>query len=700
MSSVTGASVRVTLKNPPKSTVTGKVVQVNPGKALVLEDAYFTSTGRCFPTFTLQASAIADLSVVPADSESATTPALDTPAPVMNQHPAPQPPIDPAIVSFSKPSAPATLPAPFTATSVLPFRPAPANPVSTPSAPVQASTSVVTEAPVSTSVPATQTGTAHRTGRGQKKAKAAEEANGAPSAHPAVMNTEVSRNGNDMNSALRKGQGWRQTPLLQPTPQTRSATGRGGRQTRRQRELHGSGWATEDATDVQDMGEFDMEASNRRFDKKGVFDQIRRDDTTTADERLIGYNRAARPGTYGGKNLHPTENVLGPSRVVSSEADTESEANAGEAIGAMNGRCSSRQSAVQSATGRHHDGKPFPSAASLAVDRSGPLGISRRSLASLAGAAALERTESPHSVASAARLPSAVDPHLYVVCNGSRCPTLHPGALETLESETVSRYGLSRDAIVESAARCIAKSTFHLFDVTSPRHALTHEAARANQVVVVLAGKQAVNAAGAKAVAAARHLATRGCKVLVAEAVYESQELRGDEMQKQMAILRKMQQSTGPDIVKRGGWSRVLERIKRLPAPPVAIIDALLGGSYTYESLQDSCEGQHGAQLLREVREMIDWANRSRAPVLSVGCPSGVLGIDGSATLIEGGEPLSVRPDKVLSLGVPMTGILPAMSSEKWQHLVADVGLNIALKREEAVAFDGRWVTEVKYSDA
>ena len=154
-------------------------------------------------------------------------------------------------------------------------------------------------------------------------------------------------------------------------------------------------------------------------------------------------------------------------------------------------------------------------------------------------------------------------------------------------------------------------------------------------------------------------------------------------MRTQTAMLRRLQR--GGASIKRGSWQKVLGYIKNLTGPPVLIIDALLAGE------------PYDAQP--EARDVIDWANRSRAPVLSVGCPSGVSGIDGSATIVDG-EPLAIRPDKVVSLAAPMLGLLEAVKTgEVWNVCVADIGINITLRRDEAVAFGNQWVADLKYSE-
>lgn len=165
-------------------------------------------------------------------------------------------------------------------------------------------------------------------------------------------------------------------------------------------------------------------------------------------------------------------------------------------------------------------------------------------------------------------------------------------------------------------------------------------------------------------------------------------------MRTQSAILKRMVK--GGASIKRGPWRRAFGYIKNLPAPPAIIIDALLAGT-TYDSLLDTSNASHAEAAQREAREMIEWANRSRAPVLSIACPSGVSGSDGTSPVLEG-EPLAVRPDRVLCLGAPMQGLLDAVKGgERWEVCIADIGINITLRADEAVAFGSSWVAELRF---
>lgn len=534
---------------------------------------------------------------------------------------------------------------------------------------------------------------------------------------PAVMNVEVSRNGNDMNGSVKRGKGWRQTPLLQPSPQpgatpTKKGSGKMSRRQREEQKEGQNGWATEEATDIQDLGDFDFEASNTLFDKKQVFDELRQGDTTADEDRLVGFNRLARPGTYGGKNLHPTENVLSPklpAEDASSDADTE--------MNFHTGRSSSRHSASKPQQSRQNSAiveSRHPLASSVSSDR----GLSRSavSIATRNGrplstkgnhSPRPDRMNSPHSAVSSKPVVSQVPPtsgqgpHLIMEHSGAPCPVLLPAALETLEAETTTRYGLTQDAITETAARSIAELAMSMIDpveTTGRRGSRSHSSRphptntnSATPVIVVLAGN---HTSGARAVAAARHLAPRHSKIILAEAQYESAATQEEQMVKQTLMLKRMARA-GADV-KRGTWHKASNYIKNLSGPPAIIIDALLAGA-TYDSLQ-SPNAAHSDAAQRETREMIDWANRSRAPVLSIACPSGVSGQDGSTTLLDG-EPLAVRPDRVLALGAPMVGILEAIKAgESWEVDLADVGVNIALKIEEAVAFGGAWVDGLSFA--
>lgn len=109
----------------------------------------------------------------------------------------------------------------------------------------------------------------------------------------------------------RSQRGWRQTPLLEPNPSFQPFTTLKRRGKRGAREQQ-NGWGTEDATDVQEMGDFDFADNLAKFDKQGVFNQLLAEDGTADEDRLVSHNRLSRakPGTNSGRNLAYNENVL------------------------------------------------------------------------------------------------------------------------------------------------------------------------------------------------------------------------------------------------------------------------------------------------------------------------------------------------------------------------------------------------------
>ncbi|EME47216.1 hypothetical protein DOTSEDRAFT_69230 [Dothistroma septosporum NZE10] len=567
--------------------------------------------------------------------------------------------------------------------------------------------------------------------RGQKSKKQATTP-GEAADPPPVMNSEVSRNGNDMSGAVKRGKGWRSTPLLQQSQTTASPSEQVNPKKSRRRQKEEMD-VLGDTTGIEDMGDFDFESELRKFDKKQVFDEIRQGDTTADEDRLVSHNRVHRPGTHGGKNLHPTENVLSPKvQPVYNSNEVESSSDADTELQLANGRSSSKHSVsrnvfAKTKPSRQNSGqvevthaKPHPLTASVSSDRN--FNRSATSLTNRAKATSLvassphpdefarsERANSPLSAVSKTRpaksvLESPNAPHFAIQPSGTSCPTLLPKALESLEAATVSTYGLSYDAIIENAARSVAEAALHLSDL----HGGFRRPSRTNTLrgsmtastilndsnepttIVVLAGNHEL---GAIAMAAARQLLGRNVKIIAAESLYENADTQDPQAKAQTAMLRRM--ARGGANIKRGLWQKASAHIKNLSGPPAVIIDALLSGS-SYDSLLSS-NAAHSSSAQKETREMIDWANRSRAPVLSLACPTGVSGIDGHSTIVEG-EPLAIRPDKVLALGAPMQGLLKACEGgERWEVSLADIGINIALKSDEAVAFSGSWVVDLKY---
>ncbi len=497
-----------------------------------------------------------------------------------------------------------------------------------------------------------------------------------------------------------KGNGWRSTPMLQSVeePQTRTPgviAGRVGleaasasvRKSRRQKALEATnGWATEDATDVQDMGEFDFQANLSKFDKRTVFDQIRNEDTTADEDRLVSFNRLARPGTHGGKNLHPTENVLDNTKLKST-TNTSSENDSD--LGSRNSMRAMSRASVSAKRVPTRQGSGIQ-AGHLEMLGSGLLPRTNRSLIGTQYASSHGATGSPKLGKLATPPDSPFDSSskgcLRLVTNNRKCHTITPGGMLAVEETAEVEFGLTEELIAESAGRGIAEVTLKAINPGGQR--LSRDNPNARPVIVVLAGN---HRGGARAIAAARHLLARGPKVMVALLGFERDADWDRDVRRQVDLFKKFGGSVR-------AWSDTEGALKRLQAPPELIIDALLGRNKEFDALGESDR--------QTVLAIVGWANKSRAAVLAVETPSGVAGSTGDVAILEG-EPLEVRAKYIVCLGAPRTGLVRALLNgagrdPHWSVWLVDIGVNkpwrnAGISGGKGIRFDEHWVVQARF---
>jgi enhancer of mRNA-decapping protein 3 len=536
-----------------------------------------------------------------------------------------------------------------------------------------------------------------RGGKSRKKELAAQERrNGGDGPDVARKGYVLSRSVDVQKlTVTSKGNGWRNTPMLQAVeePTTRTpgviagrvgleAANASARKTRRQKALEATnGWATEDATDVQDMPEFDFQANLSKFDKRTVFDQIRNEDTTADEDRLVSFNRIARPGTHGGKNLHPTENVLDPKGKSASNSSSDEESD----MGSRNSRRAMSRTSLKRAPTRQGSAVP----ADLEMLGSGHLPRANRSLigrqyasSHATGSPKLGRIATPPD----SPLESNAQGCLRLVSNNRKCHTITPGGMLAVEEIAEVDFGLSEELIAENAGRGIAEVTLTAINPGGRR--LARDNPNARPVVVVLAGN---HRGGARAVAAARHLIARGPQVMVALLGFEREADWDRDVRRQVDLFQKFGGSVR-------AWSDIEGALKRLQAPPELIIDAVLGRHKEFDALGDADR--------RTVLSIVGWANKSRAAVLAVETPSGVGGSTGEVAILEG-EPLEVRAKYIVCLGAPRTGLLKALQNgagrdPAWLVWVVDIGVNrpwrnAGIAGGKGVKFDECWVVQARF---
>lgn len=468
-----------------------------------------------------------------------------------------------------------------------------------------------------------------------------------------------------------RSKGWRQTPLLEPNPSfqpfaTLKKGARGGGKG------YDNGWATEDATDVQDMGDFDFEASLSKFDKRTVFEGIRADDVTADEDRLVGHNRIPKPGTMGGRNLHPTENVLdniGRAPAWNSEAgDSEDAENMGV----------SQRGSGSGRTSRRADSRLRMSKKEASVHSQPRQSIS----------APRAKSRAPPSSPPQATTKSS----FYLVPADRQVEVASALQMLTLENIANSELGLTEDMMTENAARGIAEVALSTLNLGGARHR-TQRKANTLPYVVIYAGN---SKSGIRAIAAGRHLRNHGATVAVCVLGLEREPELLEGVRRQLKVFR----SFGGKVFTK---IELMDYLKSTGVPVELIIDGLLGLTISFEELRTGDQAT--------AYELIEWANRSKAAVLALDIPTGLDPGTGLPMQIDGRE-LWIHASLVVSLGVPKTGLLEAMrlglgtsdgEEEAWQLFVADIGIakNVwkksGMRMRRGVEFEGTWVLGMRF---
>ncbi|KAG8165678.1 hypothetical protein KVR01_004230 [Diaporthe batatas] len=502
----------------------------------------------------------------------------------------------------------------------------------------------------------------------------------------------------------KKGKGWRETPMLEDTASFQPYKAL----RRTNANANDNGWASEDVTDVQEMPEFDFEGSLKKFDKRTLFSEMREKDKVEDAARLVSHNRRPKPGTAGGKNLHPTENVLDlpspsakpdkapPDDYWKSEADdgmrNGSERLSGRELGSRQGS-------------RKGEGK-----------NSGRRSQSRKASSTTVG-------QAPSRVNSG--LPAAASSAgFYAAQSDRRIEVLSPLQMLNLENIAQNDLGLTEDMMTENAGRGIAEVGLHT--LTDPALKVRLAAAEGDPssispTVVILAGN---NKSGYRSIAAGRHLRCKGVNVILCVVGIErgerdlsvdmTRQLRlfksfGGKVCSKSELFEHVRQASIPVI------SMDAPRSVRPQAPPMAvtlIIDALLGHVTPFEDLRASEQAT--------VYELIEWTNRNEAFVLAVDVPTGIDHTTGEPT-VQDGHSLYIRPRYVVSVGAPKKGLLEAISygdaddSETvtghvtddsvldWSLFLVDIGLGPAVwkragtKIRRGIDFGNKWALQIKY---
>lgn len=468
--------------------------------------------------------------------------------------------------------------------------------------------------------------------------------------------------------AISSSKGWRETPLLEHhangTFEKNHLNRFNRKDVKHQQRSHraASGWATEDATEIQELGDFDFEGNLSKFDKKSVFDQIRHRDTNAAENLLVAQNQVKRPGTFDGTKLHPRENVLTqvtqtPLHISLDSDSGDAELSEVKAMPRVNSRLSKRHQPV-----RKNSARTTETSFTTSTD---PFDLAKITNVNSIGSPVTHDLVKPSSLPQAT-VKGKRSKFRYVQ-NGQTCPAVTPAILREIESVAFEQYSLDSDMLADRAGRSIAEVVVSTINPGGRR--LNRENHNASPVVVLLLGD---SRASASILAAACHLLDRDIRVVASAvdgaAVQDSEAFTLQAKRFDNEILR---------------WEATSRFLKTLDAPPELIVDGLVG---IYNSCRLLVDGQSiDTQSQRDAMEMMAWANKSRAAVLAIDLPSGIDPLTGFVRIKEG-EPVEIRAKSVVCCGIPCSGLLRATESrsregheEDWRIQVCDVGINRAL---------------------
>ena len=541
------------------------------------------------------------------------------------------------------------------------------------------------------------------------------------------------------------GSGWRETPLmeigesattnppqlpedlkvqasidqLQVPAYTNAKASKKSRKNRSSEYDDQGGWATGEATDIQDMGDFDFEANHKKFDKKKVFEQIRQEDTTADEARLVSFNRLpARPGTYGGKNLHFTENVLdSPTRnVAQHSSDSDSHAGEGQnGRGRVTRRPSSKLS-QQKVSSRKGSTYIDPEGGLIGLSMVPDARSDKHQRGSFEAPVSSNPSLRSHKSSSQRR-----KPRIQTAASDLRCPHVTPLQMLELEQLAVTELGMTEDMMTENAATAIARTARQIPVVTNGRQSRTNHGRNPYPLaplIVVLAGNHKT---GSRAIAAARHLLNHSAQVVLCVLGLEQEANLLESVRRQLSIFRKcgghaVQQSQLMDTLK--GISTSDAKRQDQPTTIKCIVDALLGIHLSIEDLK--LDHQHAYS------QLVHWANTCHVTTISIDVPSGVdsstgatpnlshvhrLKAEASRTgvVLQSEPELVVEAHHVLSLGAPKIGLVLGKKSVTAFHqnhhswLVADIGLGDTVWKKSGlhgghgVDFGSEWVTTLGF---
>ncbi|KAA8912879.1 YjeF N-terminal domain-containing protein [Sphaerosporella brunnea] len=437
------------------------------------------------------------------------------------------------------------------------------------------------------------------------------------------------------------------------------------------------GWATEDVTDFKQT-EFDFQGNLDRFDKKTVFSQIKAEDTTADEARLVSFNRLPRREKVPPKNYRNNENVLGNYANGTALADRDGWKT--PEFGAGEQQSEDTDSEDDVIRGRNVAAADSGRSSRRAISRQS---ISNRLTRQLSTAGRVGSTDNLQALSSGGSgiMNKSGKPSFRLAPSNRPCPVVSP--LQMLDVERIAEVelGLTDDMMTENAGRGIAQVAIQAFGkrINASNH-------NALPVVLVFAGN---HKSGARAIAAGRHLKNHHVRVMACVIGLEREDELLENVRRQLNIFR----NAGGRVAT---WPEMQSNLKSIDSPPELIIDGLLGMHLGFDDLRPDDQAT--------AFELVHFANMGRASVLSVDIPTGVDGSSGKIPQSDDSDAVYMRARWVVCMGAPKTGLLNAVIlgvGAGWDLFVADIGISntawrkYGTRRRHGVEFSSEWVTKI-----
>lgn len=368
------------------------------------------------------------------------------------------------------------------------------------------------------------------------------------------------------------------------------------RPTHESKQHQSEGWATEDAGEIHELGDFDFESNLSKFDKRKVWKELEAEDTAVTDDRLVHHNRLPTfdmptdqlESQINTNHFHKTSSNKLSSLHLASKERADLTCSPTEVVDQYEEMIppSIRSEIIplsHKADIRDYNDRSIEAAGSHSENALNGRQILRNAPATS------EMMKRPVVV----RLQSAK-------ANFSECPVVSAAQLLELEHLVKSEVGLTDELLVENAGQGIARAALQAIEnsgVSNP-----------TSFLIVMLLNHTRNST--RVIAAGRHMINHGLMVIAAMSEAEDGTQLTRAMKQQLDLFRR----SGGHVLGPEELNALTGRFDRSPG---LIIDALTSLHLNFDDLSPTTR--------YTIAELAGWAIvNAHVDVMAVDCPLGI----------------------------------------------------------------------------